>query len=158
MLNDEQKNEAVLIASVGCDRETVASYLGCNLDEMNVAAIEDPDFAKRYRRAEAGCELAHMRAVQQAAKDEKNWRASVWWLERRLPERYGKRGPGTVGRRDLVQFLKAVATGIAGAVQNDDDRQRVIETLQGITGKLTDPLSIEQAEVDSEEPHDEEAA
>ena len=58
--------------------------------------LRDADFAAEVRRAEAPVELSHMRNVQNAAQDGKNWRASVWWLERRSPERFGPRGAGTV--------------------------------------------------------------
>lgn len=149
MMTDEQKKEVVLIAAVGCDRETAARYVGCSLEQLNTAALADPDFAARVRRAEAGCELAHMRSIQQAAKDPKNWRASVWWLERRMPERYAKREAGTVSRRELTRFLKAVAAGLVGALERDEDRERVRQTLKELTGSLNDPLAIEQAAVDS---------
>ncbi|MEO0529630.1 MAG: hypothetical protein AAF266_03530, partial [Planctomycetota bacterium] len=132
-LTDEQKRDAVLITSVGCDRETAAKYAGCTADELNNAIDIDHDFADQLQRAEAGCELAHMRTIQQAGRDERHWRASVWWLERRLPERYARRGPGSVGRRELVRFLEAVATGVATAVRDESDRQRVVETLQELT-------------------------
>ena len=57
----------------------------------------DAEFVANVRRAEASVELSHMRNVQQAAKDKKDWRASVWWLERRSPERFGTpRGTVTV--------------------------------------------------------------
>lgn len=151
MLSDEQKREAVLIASVGCDRETAAKYIGCRLEQLNDEFAFDPVFASDMRRAEAGCELAHMRSIQQAARDERHWRASVWWLERRLPERYARRDAGSVTRRDLMCFLSAVATAVAEAVRDEEDRRRVLETLGELAESLADPLLIEQAEAQDQD-------
>lgn len=129
MLTDEQKRDVVLIASVGCDRETAAKYVGCRVEQLSGALAGDDGFANEVRRAEAGCELAHMRSVQQAARDEKHWRASVWWLERRLPERYAPRGADVIGRREMESFFTSVAESMAAEVNNEDDRRRVMEKL-----------------------------
>lgn len=62
-LTEEQKKEATLIASVGCDRELAARYLGCSIHDLVNEALSDDVFAKALRRAEAGAELAHMRNI-----------------------------------------------------------------------------------------------
>lgn len=142
MLSDEQKREAVLIASVGCDRETVAKYAGCTLDDLNTALWVDRAFGRELRRAEAACELAHMRNLQQAGRDVRQWRASAWWLERRAPDRYAKRDAGSVGRRDLVAFLKEVSGRIAAAVRHEDDRERVVAELRSLSDSAADPLRL----------------
>lgn len=157
MLSTEQKKEAVLIASVGCDRETIAKYVGCNLDELNAALLVDRAFRRELRRAEAACELAHLRNVQQAGRDPKQWRASVWWLERRAPDRYAKRDAGSVGRRELVAFLRDVAGSLAAAVRHEDDRERVIAQLQAVAEAAADPLrltsdTVEEAPSEAEAP------
>ncbi|QDT70484.1 hypothetical protein MalM25_34320 [Planctomycetes bacterium MalM25] len=145
MLTDEQKREALLIASVGCDRETAAKYIGCSLQQLNATAYGEPDFAEQLRRAEAGCELAHMRNIQQAARDERHWRASVWWLERRLPERYARRDAGAVGRRDLVGFLSKLSGDLAGLLRDTEDRERVLNRLKEAGESLSDPLLVEHS-------------
>lgn len=153
MLNDEQRREAVLIASVGCDRETIAKYAGCGLEELNRALLVDRAFGRELRRAEASCELAHMRNLQQAGRDVRQWRASVWWLERRAPERYAKRDAGSVGRRDLIAFLKEVSVSLAAAVRHEDDRERVIAELKTFSEAAADPLRL----TDRRSPTDDDA-
>ena len=69
---------------------------------------QDRAFAAQLRRTEAGAELAHMGTVKEAAKEAKNWRASVWWLERHAPDRFGPRGAGTVTVRQLDEFLNVL--------------------------------------------------
>lgn len=138
-LSEDEKRDVLLILSVGCDRATAASYVGRRPDELETAARSDAEFDAAIRRSEAGCELAHMRNVQQAARDERHWRASVWWLERRLPERYAKREADAVGRRELMRFVSAAAAAIATAVQDEGDRHRVLERLSGLAEKLDLP-------------------
>lgn len=130
MLSDEQKKDATLVAMVGCDRETIAKYVGCTADDLLAATQADPAFAADLRRAEAGCELAHMRSVQQAARDERHWRASVWWLERRLPSRYARRAADAVGRDELSRFLAAVAQVVATNVEGEAERRAVLLAIE----------------------------
>ncbi len=52
--------------------------------------LDDSDFAAQLKRAEATPEMAHMRNLHNAAKEEKNWRVSVWWLERQNKARQAR--------------------------------------------------------------------
>lgn len=66
------------------------------------AGEEDPEsvygeFATLVRRAQDTAEVWHVQNVKLAAQEAKNWTASAWWLERRFPERWGKRERLTVG-------------------------------------------------------------
>lgn len=139
-LSDERKREAALIVSIGCDRETAAKYVGCDAEAFRSAVLCDEGFAEALAKAEAGCELAHMRNIQQAAREDRHWRASVWWLERRLPDRYAKRDAGAVSRKELMRFLSSLAGGIAATVQTEEDRQRVLDKLGDLAESLSDPL------------------
>jgi hypothetical protein len=99
---------------------------------------QDPSFANTVRRTEAAAELAHMRNVQQAAKDVKNWRASVWWLERRSPERFGARTPGTITARHLKTFIQLLSNNLNSNVRDPEDRRRVLERLEKIQRFIDD--------------------
>jgi hypothetical protein len=124
-LTDKQKGQICGILSVGCDRETAASYVGCTTADIGHAMREDLAFAAQVRRTEAGSELAHMRTVQEAAKEAKNWRASVWWMERHAPERFGPRGAGIVTIRQLDEFLNVLTELIREEIDCDDIQQRI---------------------------------
>jgi hypothetical protein len=125
-LSAEQKAQVYGILSVGCDRETAANFVGCSPAEIARAMRHDKGFAATVRRTEAAAELSHMRTVHKAAKDEKNWRASVWWLERRSPERFGSRGAGTVTARHLKAFLTILGEGLNSDIHDPTDRERVM--------------------------------
>ena len=148
-LTDEQKGQIYGILSVGCDRQTAAYFVGCSLADIRRAMQQDATFAAGVCRAEAGAELNHMRNVQQAAKDEKHWRASVWWLERRSPERFGPRGPGVVTARQLKAFVEILADVLREDVRDADERQQVLARLKMLASSADQLLRDCQLNLDA---------
>src|SRR4051812_30331998 len=116
-LTDEQKGRICGVLSVGCDRETAANFVGCTTRDLHRAMHDDAAFAAHVRRTEASVELTCMRTVQEAAKDPKNWRASVWWLEMRSPERFKPGGPAEVSLAQIQQFFNVLSEIICDEVQ-----------------------------------------
>ncbi len=143
ILTDDQKREFCLIVLIGCDRETACNYLGWSRSQLQNALKQDPQFAKRLARAEATPEFIHMRNLHNAAKDEKHWRVSVWWLERCAPERYARRNPDAVSAAQLRQIIKQIADAITGEVASPDDRQRLLTRLSKIAREVQDDQSPE---------------
>jgi hypothetical protein len=136
-LTDHQKGQICGILSVGCDRETAANFAGCSTADIGRAMRQDSSFAANIRRTEAGIELSHMRNIEQAATEAKNWRASVWWLERHAPERFGPRGAGEVTGRQLKEFI-ALLVRILNEEIRQEDRQRVTDRLNQTVSALDD--------------------
>jgi len=141
-VTETQKKEVCAILSVGCDRQAAAKYVGCSWREIRAAMLADRRFASDVHRAEAGAELTHMQNVRNAARDDKHWRASVWWLERRAPERYGRREAGAVTPRQLERLVELLAEVVSEEVHELQDRRRLLERLKQITGSL-DPMFCE---------------
>jgi hypothetical protein len=131
-LTDEQKSRLCTALSMGCDREVAASLVGCTLEGIKRQMQHDAQFAAQVCQAEAASELAHLRNVQAAAKDVKNWRASVWWLERRSPERYAGRKAGVVTVRQLKAFVAMLVEVVSREVRDAGDQQRVMAQLASI--------------------------
>ena len=153
-LTEEQKHEATLVASLGCDRELIARYLGCDEIQIVETFARDETFRKAWHRAHATAELSHIRNIQQAAKEEKNWRASVWWLERHVPARYAKRSLGEVTRSELVKLIRNVAEKIASVVKQPEDQRRLLSKLTELTEQIEDDFTISE-ELESLEEEDE---
>ncbi|HEX5471558.1 MAG TPA: hypothetical protein VFW73_06710 [Lacipirellulaceae bacterium] len=143
VLSDEQKGQICGILSVGCDRETAANFVGCPIATIGRLMQQDPKFATNIRRTEAGTELAHMRNVQEAAKEAKNWRASVWWLERHSPERFGRRGAGVVTFPQLEAFMEIVAGVLIEEIHDLDDQQHVLTKLKRSADMLRETIRLE---------------
>ena len=62
----------------------------------------DPDsaygeFLQLVRLAEAAGEAANVKVIREASHDSKQWTAAAWLLERKYPDRWGKRDRITVG-------------------------------------------------------------
>lgn len=133
--SDDQKRECCLMISIGCDRETACNYLGKTAEELRGALRLDEVFRRQLLRAEATPEFNHMRNLYNAAKDEKHWRASVWWLERRAPERYARRAPDALTAPQLRQVIEELAETIVGEVDDPQDRQRLLARLVQIAEK-----------------------
>ncbi len=135
-LSSEQKRDVCTIAAVGCDRHIAARYLGCRPEELKAEIEADAAFARDLAQAEARAELTHVRNVQQAAQDDKHWRASVWWLERRAPERYGRRDAGAMSAIQVERFVKQVAQIIAEDVRHEEDRDRLMLRLDELASDV----------------------
>ena len=60
-------------------------------------------------------------------KDEKHWRASVWWLERRVPERYGKRVPEAISQEQIHQIIEHLSDAIVEEIADEGTRERLLQ-------------------------------
>jgi hypothetical protein len=148
-LSNEQKQKVCLYLSAGCDRESAAKLVRCSLWDIRCAMQFDAAFGDEVRHAEGASELAHVRNVQNAAQDVKNWRASVWWLERRSPERFGRRAAGTVTTRQLKAFVAQLVAMVVEEMRDADDRRRLLERFDQLVTTL-DQLVFEDTELASD--------
>lgn len=132
-LTDQQKAEIRGILGVGCDRQTAADYIGCTLADMRTAMQTDATFLAEVRHEEARIELKHMQNVHDLATGKKrDWKASVWWLERRSPERFGRRSAGVVTPPQLKAFLAIIVEVLKAEVKDVADCERVVGRLTSI--------------------------
>jgi hypothetical protein len=77
----------------GSSRRVAARYVACAPSTITRTAQRDPEFAAQLARAEQMAEINLLRAVTEAAKDPKHWRAAAWFLERRNPEDFAPHPP-----------------------------------------------------------------
>jgi hypothetical protein len=80
------REQAALAASIS--RATLQAWLAKG--ETEGAPDRFRDFARAVREAEAEAELEALRSIERAAVDG-DWRAKCWLLERRWPDRWGRR-------------------------------------------------------------------
>jgi len=150
-LSDEQKRKICAYLSIGCDRETAAKLSNCSHSDVLCEMSRDPVFAVEVRHAEGAGELTHVRNVQNAAQDAKNWRASVWWLERHSPERFGRRDVGTVTTRQLKAFVAQLVSIVIEEFADAEDRQRLLDRFHRLVRTL-DQLILDEVGAPSESP------
>jgi hypothetical protein len=81
------------------------------------------EFASLVRQAQDNAEVWHVQNIREAAQEAKNWTASAWWLERRFPQRWGRRDRLTVGGDGSpveIQF-SFVPKKLTGGEDGDED-------------------------------------
>jgi len=94
MLSPQQQSEVCSFVQLGCSSETAAASVGLTIEQLEEQLLVDNQFAEQMLRAAAMVEAHHMKNVRQAAEEEKNWRASVWWLEHCAFAKYGAKYGG----------------------------------------------------------------
>jgi hypothetical protein len=145
-LTDDQKNEICTILADGGDRETAAGVVKCLVVDIGRAIETDSQFALRVRHAEASAELSHMQNILKATKDGKYWRASVWWLERRSPERFGRRSAGAITPQQLHEAIAALNDGLQRVFPTEEDQRRVNECIDKLYAAMEQLLDARCAE------------
>jgi hypothetical protein len=130
VLDDNKRREVCAILSMGGSRRLAARYVCCAPKTIRNTAERDPEFLAQLRQAEGQHELLYLRSIQSAAKKDQYWRAAAWVLERRYPERYAQRRPGTVTVPQIIELLAQFAEIIVQELPHGDDQQRVLGRLE----------------------------
>ena len=128
-LDDQKQLEICELLQKGCSRAVAARIVGCELDEIRREAERNPSFRDLIQQAESKHEKQHLDHINDAAKENKNWRAAVWMLERRYPARYGPRKPGTLTTGQVVELLDRFAATIVEEIPDVELRERIMHRL-----------------------------
>ncbi len=107
---DEAKRKVILaLLTNGSSRRVAAAYVGCSPGTITRTALRDPDFAAELARAENHAEVEALRALREAARKDRYWRAAAWILERKNPDDFAPRKPNVVTEEQLWQVLGMMA-------------------------------------------------
>ena len=109
-ISEIKQREILALLSVGCSRRTAARYVNCTQKAIDELARTNPDFAEKLRRAEANLEIESIKNMFNAAKQEKNWRAAAWLLERKSPQEFLKKKPDVIPAGLLDTLLNRIVT------------------------------------------------
>lgn len=134
-MTETQRKQLVGTLQLGCPMETATEFAGVEQQDVHAEMLSNPTFTKEVLQSQATPEIVHMRGVREAAKDVKNWRASVWWLERCLPQKYGRRQPGTVTEDEFEKFIAELVELVDSEVRDRHDQQRLIEKINGMQAR-----------------------
>ena len=133
-LTEWQRRKLCEVILLGCDRATACHYVSATPEQLQAEIARDEGFGRELVRAEAQAEVRHMGNVHTAAKNEKNWRTSVWWLERRGQERRETEGNGPT-ERHLRELVQAIGQAIVAEVADVAVQRRLLERIfQIMTG------------------------
>lgn len=87
---DAKRETLVRCTKLGMSRRRASFRAGITYTTFKEWMAKDLPFAAQIKNAEAEYEEVALQCIQDAAKDEQ-WQAGAWLLERRHPERWGKR-------------------------------------------------------------------
>ncbi|HEY2838461.1 MAG TPA: hypothetical protein VGJ26_04905 [Pirellulales bacterium] len=140
LLDETKQREICAILAIGGTRRVAAMYVGCSVSTIARTALRDAEFALRLQRAEADMEVFQLQNIRQASKS--SWNAAAWILERRLPERYGKRSPQTIPSADLQDAFVGAMEFVNEALPNDETREQLRVQIEEYFAKLTQTAKV----------------
>jgi hypothetical protein len=100
----EREKRILAALEAGCSRRLAAQCGGVDQDTLVGWMRRYSGFSDAVTRAECQAERAAVEAIHDAA-EAGDWRASVWWLERRRPESWGRTRPTLLMLLDVVGVL-----------------------------------------------------
>lgn len=152
-LTTEQREQVLLIFSLGMSYEQAGDYAGCPPEAILAEESRDPKFDEQLRHCELRSEVKCLKSLHEALKDVKNWRVAAWLLERLYPERYAKRKPDLVHRSEITLALHSVSQIILTRVP-PELRPELESKLQELITSSSAAQRIEATDRTKEESHD----
>jgi hypothetical protein len=144
-LTVNQLQEIPLLLATGCTRSCAAEYAGTSLSNLEKQMRRDDDFARRLLRAEASVEVLHMRNIDQAAKENSDWRSSAWFLEKRFPYRFGNYVRGALREREIRLLGQFLVDIVLEEVSHEADLHRLRERFETLDSDLLSLLETYRA-------------
>jgi len=136
VLDEQQKRDVLVILGVGCSRRTAARYVGCSTAAIQYAADHDPDFKSRLGRAEQSTEFEYVKNIRNAARQDRYWRSAAWALERKNPDDFAPRGPGTLTLTRILRLFSRLVEIVVEEVPAAEYRKRVMKRVDGLLADL----------------------
>lgn len=139
---DGQKHTLCSVLRLGCARPTACHFVGVTERDLDAELQRDAAFAREALRSEAVAEVTHLGNIHKAAQDEKNWRTSAWWLQRRTKQRAS--GESAEQARSLVaEMVDDLARIIVAEVPDAAVQRRLIERLlRVVTGEMEPAAAV----------------
>lgn len=128
-ITDSDKQALRGMVSMGCASDVAAQTLGWTPEQLADTLRSDPAFALEVSQAKGKAHFHFVRSLHSASKDEKNWRAATWWLERRAQKQFGRNKNQVWTDADLVAFLDALTQIVVQSVHDPEDGQRLLAEL-----------------------------
>src|SRR5262249_3573393 len=130
-LTDSQCSAVRDALALGCDRATACHFSGVTLEELQTTIDADETLERKLAQAEARASVRHIGYLHEAAKDERNWRISVWWLEQR-DKRQSREASTEPGERHLRELVQALAKVVVEVIPDVALQQKLIERLLAV--------------------------
>jgi hypothetical protein len=141
-LDAVEREKLLQVIKLGCPSATAGKFVGLTREQLDALVLRDEELMREVLRAEAEAEVRHMGNVHKAANDEKNWRTSVWWLERHgvvVPEI----DPDQPGYNEAVMLaLEKFANLIVDEIPDVTRRQSLMNALLHVAAESTQEATV----------------
>jgi hypothetical protein len=135
-LDEKKRGEICGILAVGGTRALAARLVGCSASTIYRTAKRDPAFRLQLRQAEGRMEVLLLKFIADAAQNKSNWRAATWVLERKFPQRYGRRPPGVATVEQISRVLARFAELIAAEIPDAALRCQILKRLKEVARQV----------------------
>lgn len=126
VFDKDTRAKITAMLGIGCDLRMAAWVVGRSPAEVKRLVEEDPTFVRDVQKGNSTFDYKHLQQLDQAARDKKNWRVSMWLLERLRPDRYEKQRPRTIKERQLAPLVKSLADALVESIEDDEQRAAVL--------------------------------
>ena len=115
------------LVRAGADAAIAAALADIPPERLAQLEARDAAFAREVAKAGAESVLLHLRNIHNPAKDPKNWRLSVWWLERR--SRLEQGDTSGVPVTQVAAFFRATLYAAHEHITDEAQRQAFIDDM-----------------------------
>jgi hypothetical protein len=125
--NDFNLDVVLGLIRAGADTAIAAAFAGISPETLDQMQATDAALERALRKAGAESTLAHLHNIHEAAKDPRNWRLSVWWLERSA--RQTSDTEGAFSAHAFYAFWADMTHAINRTVSSDTERRELLEAI-----------------------------
>lgn len=144
MTEAAQKKFCGLI-SLGYDLYLAAEYIGCSPITVRREANRNPEFENDWRMAEARLYVEPLIALKDAARS--NWRAASWFVERTLPQKFGKQDSRLLDSATYLSMLNETLDCVFSVVTDPATKKKISRRLHMLVSVWQDRCHGERAEL-----------
>jgi transposase len=116
---------------LGAAYEDACNYAGISPDTLTRWRDQYADFAEQIKKAEGAATVGWLTKIEDAATNG-NWQAAAWKLERRYPDRYGRKDRVDITMTVRQEVERLVA---AGVIEPDEVEAAVAEAEAIVRGR-----------------------
>lgn len=157
LLDQSKRRTVVALLANGSSRRIAARFVGCSPSTITRTASRDPEFAAEIAHAQYATQVRILQSLNNAASQERYWRAGAWLLERLNPDDFALRAPDTCTTEQLFQVVATMAKLIADELP-EEYRLMVAAKLEGVLHEFAahpkpSPAPAERPAAQSTSPH-----
>jgi hypothetical protein len=140
-LTEKQKTKVLKALNCTGSLDIAADLAGCSIEDIEEQSSVDENFGEQVRSHKYAQELAILNNLLAAAKDPKQWRASLVALQLMEPDRYMKRRRDEITSADIELMMKKIVEIIGTEGPTKENIDKIRETLKAEIEQILFPKS-----------------